>query len=257
MNDEQWGAEAALRFCPIPDDPTTGSRAYARRVTDRVDYTGEGLDEADLAPTPYEQLTRWIGQAQAEGVRAAESPEGLALQFATVDATGAPNVRTLLMRFLDARGPGFVTDSGSTKAQEIAADPRVAASLGWPELFRVVRFRGVAEPVEAAALADYFGQRPWGSRIAAWASHQSQPIGSRAALLAEFDRYAASFPDRGSADDVPVPPSWAGFRLRASEIEFWAGRSSRLHDRLVFTATSSPAPLLDDPTAWTVARRQP
>jgi len=231
--------------------------AYARRVTDRVDYTGEGLDEADLAPTPYDQLTRWIGQARAEGVHAAESPEGLALQFATVDASGAPNVRTVLMRFLDPRGPGFVTDAGSAKAREIAANPRVAASLGWPELFRVVRFRGVAEPVEAEALAGYFGQRPWGSRIAAWASHQSDPVASRAVLLAEFDRYAAQFPDRGSADDVPVPPSWAGFRVRPVEVEFWAGRSSRLHDRLVYAAPSGELPMLDEPDAWTVTRRQP
>lgn len=242
-------------------------------MTDRVDYTGEGLDEADLAPTPYEQLTRWIGQATSEGVRAAESPEGLALQFATVDSDGAPNVRTVLMRFLDPRGPGFVTDAGSAKAREIAGNPRVAASLGWPELFRVVRFRGVAEPVEAQALADYFGQRPWGSRIAAWASRQSAPVASRAALLAEFDRYAAQFPDHGSPDDVPVPPTWAGFRVRATEVEFWAGRSSRLHDRIVFSAAGSATgsatvaaidgggpgqvPLLDDPTAWTVSRRQP
>ncbi|HOA02208.1 MAG TPA: pyridoxal 5'-phosphate synthase, partial [Dermatophilaceae bacterium] len=227
-------------------------------MTDRVDYTGEGLDEADLASTPYAQLTRWIGQAQAEGVRAAESPEGLALQFATVDAAGAPNVRTVLMRFLDPRGPGFVTDAGSIKGREIAANPAVAASLGWPELFRVVRFRGLAEPIEPEALADYFSQRPWGSRVAAWASHQSEQVASRAALLAEFDRYAAQFPDRGNPDDVPVPPSWSGFRIRATEVEFWAGRSSRLHDRIVFTAPpaaelgagAGQVPLLDDPSAW-------
>ena len=80
-------------------------------------------------------------------------------------------------------------------------------------------------------------------------------------MLAEFNRYAAQFPDRGGADDVPVPPSWAGFRIRATEVEFWAGRSSRLHDRIVFTAepatqAAQVAPL-DDPSAWTVSRRQP
>ncbi|MFZ1287519.1 MAG: pyridoxal 5'-phosphate synthase [Candidatus Phosphoribacter sp.] len=231
----------------------------------RVDYTGEGLNERDLAPTPYEQLLLWIGQAQAEGVRAAESPEGLALQLATVDAAGAPNVRTVLIRFFDASGPGFVTDGGSVKSHEIADNPRVAASLGWPELFRVVRFRGLAVPIEGALLVDYFGQRPWGSRIAAWASHQSEPVGSREELLAEFDRYAAQFPDRGGVDDVPVPPGWAGFRLRPWEVEFWAGRSGRLHDRIVFTAaitagsalTAAALPPLNDPHGWTVSRRQP
>ena len=227
----------------------------------RVDYTGEGLNERDLAPTPYEQLLLWIGQAQAEGVRAAESPEGLALQLATVDAAVTPNVRTGLFRFFDASGSGIMTDGGSVKSHEIADNPRVAASLGWPELFRVVRFRGLAVPIEGALLVDYFGQRPWGSRIAAWASHQSEPVGSREELLAEFDRYAAQFPDRGGADDVPVPPSWAGFRLRPWEVEFWAGRSSRLHDRIVFSAGSALSaaalPPLNDPDGWTVRRRQP
>jgi len=227
-------------------------------VTDRVEYLGEGLAESDLAATPFAQLSRWVQEAHAEGARGAESPEGLALSFATVDADGAPDVRTVLMRFLDPRGPGFVTDGGSAKARQLAADPRCAASLGWPELFRVVRFRGVAQPIEPELLAAYFAQRPWGSRIAAWASHQSDPIGSRAVLMAEFDRYAARFPDHGSPDDVPVPPTWAGFRVAPWEVEFWAGRSSRLHDRVVFTAAGAGHPsLLDDPGAWRVSRRQP
>ena len=239
------------------------AEAYARLVTDRVDYVGEGLAEDELEPDPFGQITRWVEQARAEGARGAESPEGLALSFATVDPAGAPNVRTVLVRFLDPRGPGFVTDGGSDKAREVAANPAVAGSMGWPDLFRVIRFRGLAEPIEAEALAAYFGQRPWGSRIGAWASHQSEPVADRAALLREFDRYAAQFPDRGRADDVPVPPAWAGFRIRPWEVEFWAGRSSRLHDRLVYTATAggpagdrTPA-LLDDPAAWRVSRRQP
>lgn len=223
-----------------------------------MDYRSDGLDETELAATPYAQLTRWIEQARAEGVHAAEAPEGLALAFATVDADGAPNVRTVLMRFLDARGPGFVTDSGSTKAVEIAANPRVAASLGWPELFRVVRFRGLAEPVDSDTLGEYWGTRPWGSRISAWASHQSQPIDGRAALEARFQEYAAQYPDRGRADDVPVPLSWAGFRIRPVEMEFWAGRAGRLHDRIVYRPTSlDPLPLLDSADDWSVSRRQP
>lgn len=242
-----------------------------------MDYTGDGLDETDCAPTPLEQVERWIAQARAAEVSGAESPEGVALSFATVDAAGAPNVRTVLMRFLDARGPGFVTDSGSAKAREIAANPRVAASLGWPALFRVVRFRGFAEPIEEAALADYWGSRPWGSRISAWASHQSAPVSGRAELEARFAEYAARFPDRGGVEDVPVPPTWAGYRIRPVEVEFWAGRTSRLHDRLVYSmsgdgsgaASEAPwggapwdsapdvMPLLDDPANWTLSRRQP
>ena len=239
-------------------------------MTERVDYTGAGLDESDCAPTPLAQLQCWIDEALGAGVSGAESPEGVALSLATVDAAGAPNVRTVLMRFLDSHGPGFVTDGGSAKARELTADPRVAASLGWPALFRVVRFRGEAEPIEADALAAYWVTRPWGSRIAAWASHQSSPIGGRPELEARFDEYAARFPDLGHPDDVPVPPTWAGFRIRPVEVEFWAGRTSRLHDRLVYAARESgidaagsrsggvsAPPLLDEPSGWQLSRRQP
>ncbi len=227
-------------------------------MSERVDYTGAGLPDVGLPGTPYELLMAWVEQARAAGVSGFESPESLAMSFATVDAAGAPNVRTVLVRFLDPSGPGFVTDTGSAKAQEIAANPRVAGSVGWPSLFRVVRFRGYAEPVEPTALADYFRARPWGSRVAALASHQSEPIGSRADLDALFDRFAAAHPDRGGPGDVPVPDSWGGFRIRPVEVEFWAGRESRLHDRVVYAATvTDPLPMLDAEGRWRRIRRQP
>ncbi len=239
-------------------------------VTDRVDYTGEGLDEAQVSATPWEQLQRWVAEAGAAGASSGEAPEGLALSLATIGADG-PDVRTVLVRFLDPSGPGFVTDAGSTKSRQLGADRRCAASLGWPTLFRVVRFRGWAEPVAPDLLAGYWAQRPWGSRISAWASQQSQPAGSRVELEAGFDAYAARFPDTGSADDVPVPPSWAGWRVRPWEVELWAGRTSRLHDRIVYSLAGgvelrdavgaeeslTGLPLLDDPAGWLVSRRQP
>jgi pyridoxamine 5'-phosphate oxidase len=226
--------------------------------THRVDYTGEGLAEADLASSPYEQLTRWVEQAAEMVAGVADAPEALAMSLATVDAAGRPDVRPVLVRFLDDRGPGFVTDGGSAKARQVAANPAVAATIAWPRLFRVVRLRGYAEPVEAAVLAGYWAQRPWGSRISAWASHQSEPVASRGELAASFDRYAARWPDHGGADDVPIPPTWAGLRLRPVEVEFWAGRSNRLHDRLAFVALDPVArPSLADASAWTVVRRQP
>ena len=120
----------------------TSSRTWRQptlgKVTERVDYTGAGLDERDCAPTPLAQLQRWIDEALAAGVAGAESPEGVALSLATVDGAGAPNVRTVLMRFLDARGPGFVTDGGSAKARELAADPQIGRASCRERVFRVV-----------------------------------------------------------------------------------------------------------------------
>ncbi|MBK8470290.1 MAG: pyridoxamine 5'-phosphate oxidase family protein [Actinomycetales bacterium] len=231
----------------------------------RVDYTGEGLNERDLAPTPYEQLLLWIAQAQAEGVRAAESPEGLALQLATVDAAGVPNVRTVLIRFFDASGPGFVTDGGSVKSHEIADNPRVAASLGWPELFRVVRFRGLAVPIEGRCSSTTSGSGRGG---------RGSPPGPRTspnrwAHARSCSRNLIGMPRSSPTAAAPTTcrSRRAGqvFRLRPWEVEFWAGRSGRLHDRIVFTAaitagsalSAAALPPLNDPDGWTVRRRQP
>ena len=171
----------------------------------RVDYSGEGLTEAELAPTPWQQARRWVDEADARAEAGDDVPEPRALSVATVDASGAPNVRTVLMRFFDERGPGFVTSRDSTKGVELANEPRVAAALVWPAMFRAVRFRGVVEEVAGEEVHAYWASRPWGSRISAWASRQSRPATGREQLEADFDRYAAQFPDHGSPDDVPVP----------------------------------------------------
>jgi pyridoxamine 5'-phosphate oxidase len=233
----------------------------------RVDYTGEGLSEAELASTPWQQARRWVDEADARSRDGDDVPEPRALSVATVDASGAPNVRTVLLRFFDERGPGFVTNRDSTKGRELAQNPHLAAALTWPAMFRAIRFRGVAEPLDAAEVREYWSSRPWGSRISAWASRQSEPATGRAQLEADVERYAAQFPDHGREDDVPVPDFWGGYRVRCSEVEFWAGRRNRLHDRLVFTAVGAGGgaaaqdvavrPSLDDPAAWTVFRRQP
>ncbi len=233
----------------------------------RVDYAGEGLSEAELASTPWQQARQWVEEADARAEARDDVPEPRALSVATVDTTGAPNVRTVLMRFFDERGPGFVTSRDSTKGVELAADPRIAASLTWPAMYRSIRFRGVVEDVAADEVRAYWASRPWGSRISAWASRQSQLATGREQLEADFDRYAAQFPDHGTADDVPVPDFWGGYRVRCREVEFWAGRRNRLHDRLVFTAVGAGGgaaaqdvdayPSLNDPAAWTVLRRQP
>lgn len=233
----------------------------------RVDYTGEGLSEAELAPTPWQQANRWVEEADTRSHAGEDVPEPRALHVATVDASGAPNVRTVLMRFFDQRGPGFVTSRHSTKGLELAQNPHIAAALVWPSMFRSIRFRGVAEAVSPDEVRSYWASRPWGSRISAWASRQSAPASGRQQLEDDFDRYAARFPDHGNDDDVPVPEFWGGYRVRCHEVEFWGGRRNRLHDRLVFTAVGAGGgaaaqdvelrPSLDDPTAWTVSRRQP
>jgi len=221
----------------------------------RLDYTGEGLSESEVAPTPWRQLERWLAEAVARSRTDGDVPEPHALSVATVDADGAPNVRTVLMRVLDERGPGFLTNTGSTKGVELDANPRVAASLTWASMFRAVRFRGRAEPLDRQEVADYFVTRPWGSRISSWASRQSAPVASRAALEEAYERYAAQWPDRGAPDDVPLPDFWGGYRIVCDEVEFWGGRRNRLHDRLVFTRVGDGS--LDDAAAWRLSRRQP
>jgi pyridoxamine 5'-phosphate oxidase len=221
----------------------------------RLDYIGEGLSEAEVAPTPWQQARRWVDDAFARAQVQPDVPEPLALSVATVDADGRPNVRTVLMRFFDERGPGFVTNTASTKGAEIAVNRGIAASLTWPSMYRSVRFRGQAEDLTREEVTAYFGSRPWASRISAWASRQSQPIDGRAGLEQAYERYAVQWPDRGRLDDVPVPDFWGGYRIVCDEVEFWGGRLNRLHDRLVFSRVGEGS--LDEPGAWQLWRRQP
>ncbi len=221
----------------------------------RIDYDGDGLTEAALLDTPYAQARAWVDDAVARADGNRDVFEPLAISVATVDADGRPNVRTVLMRFLDERGPGFVTALSSTKGRELIANPAVAASLTWPAMYRAIRFRGNAVEVTRDEVEQYFDSRPWASRISAWASRQSEPIGSRAELEGQYAERAAAFPDHGSDDDVPVPDFWGGFRIVPDEVEFWAGRRNRLHDRLVFTRVGSGD--LGDAGSWQVHRRQP
>lgn len=222
--------------------------------TARLTYEGGGLDDDAVAAlsraSPGSVLERWYADAVADG-RVAEPG---AMVVATVDAQGVPNARTVLLKGLDGGGLVFFTNLASTKAAELAAVPAAAAVLLWHPMFRQVRVRGAVEQVTRTESATYFASRPRESQVAAWASDQSRPIGSRAELEAAVRRREAELAGAGA---VPLPDFWGGYRLRPVEVELWAGRRDRLHDRVAFTSSSGvPAPL-DDAGAWSVQRLQP
>jgi pyridoxamine 5'-phosphate oxidase len=215
----------------------------------------EGLAEPDVLASPYLQARAWIDEATSLAEQRPDLAEPTAMSVATVDGQGRPNVRTVLMRFFDERGPGFVTNLESAKSLEIRANPAIAASLTWQSIQRAIRFRGRAVPIGRDEVAAYFSSRPYGSRISAWASEQSRPVADRAELEGRYAEMLARFPDTDAPDDVPLPDFWGGWRVAADEVEFWAGRTSRLHDRIVFTRTG-PGTLADG-SSWTRSRRAP
>lgn len=221
----------------------------------RIDYGSDGLVEEQAPAAPLSLVQAWLAEALARQAERGDVPEPMAMSVATVDADGLPDVRTVLLRSLTAGGPGFFTGTRSAKGRQLAANPCIAAALTWPAMFRAVRFRGRAVPLPAADVEEYFRGRPWGARIGAHASAQSEPVADRAALEAAYREAGERFPDTGSPDDVPVPEGWGGYRLVADRVELWAGRPSRLHDRLVWERVGPGG--LDEPGAWVRHRLAP
>ncbi|HEY6584715.1 MAG TPA: pyridoxamine 5'-phosphate oxidase [Gaiellaceae bacterium] len=179
------------------------------------------LRRADLDPDPLEQFRRWFEEAG----QVVEFPEAVALATATAD--GQPSVRMVLAKGFDARGFKFHTGLGSRKAGELAETGRGALLFYWHPLGRQVRVEGPVERASDEESEQYFRTRPRGGQIAAWASAQSQVIGSRDELDAQVDRYEREFEGR----EVPLPSHWGGYRLVPERWEFWQHRDSRLHDR--------------------------
>lgn len=204
----------------------------------RQDYKGESLNEADVASDPFTQFQRWFDEALR-----AELPMANAMTLATVGADGTPSARIVLLKGIDHNGFVFYTNYMSRKGRELAGNPRAALVFHWTDLEREVRIDGSVEKVSAAESDEYFASRPLGSRHAAIASPQSEVVASRAVLEARFDAAAA---DHGDA--APRPAHWGGYRVLPTSIEFWQGRPSRLHDRLLYTRQGD---------RWAIARLAP
>jgi pyridoxamine 5'-phosphate oxidase len=206
-----------------------------------MDEKARGTRDFTAAEDPFALFKQWL--AEAEKTEPAD-PEAMAV--ATVDAEGMPNVRMILLKGADARGFVFYTNCESAKGLELAANPKAALLFYWKSLGRQIRIRGPIEPVTDAEADAYFATRHRESRIGAWASSQSRPLASRAALDEAVARYTKEFAD----GDVLRPSYWHGYRVRPIEIEFWQHRDFRLHDRIAFRR---PAP----EGAWTKTRLYP
>ncbi len=194
----------------------------------RRDYDRGALDEAAVAADPHEQFARWFADAES-----ALGPEANAMTLATADATGRPDARIVLLKGIHEGDFTFFTDYRSAKGEELAENPRAALLFYWPVLERQVRITGTVHRLDRERSAAYYHSRPEGSRLGAWASHQSAELPDRAALERQLAEVTARYRDGA----IPLPPHWGGFRVTPDRFEFWQGRTDRLHDRFLFTRT--------------------
>ena len=193
----------------------------------RTDYVKAGLTENDAHADPIAQFRTWFDQAVA-----AEVPEPNAMTLATATREGEPAARIVLLKGFDDRGLVFYTNYGSEKGRELAENPRVSLCFFWQPLERQVRVKGTVTKVTREESEAYFHSRPRQSQLGAWASRQSEVIPSRQPLE---DALASLRKKHGETGVIPLPEFWGGYRVEPRQIEFWQGRRSRLHDRLLYS----------------------
>jgi pyridoxamine 5'-phosphate oxidase len=229
----------------------------------RREYSLTGLRRSDLEADPIAQFKKWFDQAT--GARSsgrvrkfcikvykslllatgAEQMDLTAMTLATADKQGRPSARVVLLKCVDQRGFVFYTNYDSRKGQELAENPQAALVFYWSDQERQVCIAGEVSKLPPAESEAYFRSRPRGSRLAAWASHQSAVIRDRAALEAKWQQIEAQY----AGQEVPCPPFWGGYLLSPARIEFWQGRPNRLHDRFCYIRQSDKT--------WLVERLSP
>lgn len=206
----------------------------------RQEYAKTGITKDSMAMNPFKQFEVWFKQAFDSGI-----VEPNAMSLTTVSADSHPSIRTVLLKGYDEDGFIFYTNYGSQKAKDIEATSNVAALFPWLALERQVIIHGKAEKVSATQSLKYFASRPRGSQLGAWVSNQSGIISSRSVLESTLNKLKEKF----SSGDVPLPDFWGGFRIIPYYIEFWQGRSNRLHDRLAYQK--------DSDGKWSLIRKSP
>jgi pyridoxamine 5'-phosphate oxidase len=208
----------------------------------RKDYKLQTLSEKDITPDPFGQFNKWWGE-----VLRADIDEVNAMTLATASADGMPDARIVLLKGLDESGFVFYTNYNSSKGLELLENPRACLVFFWKELERQVRISGLVSLVSGNESDEYFSSRPEGSRIGAWASPQSEVIESREWLEENEQRYHEQFSGTGGA--ISRPLHWGGYRVKPTRVEFWQGRPSRLHDRILYS--------LQENGRWKIERLAP